>query len=133
MTQLINADNEPALWTPSTKWEDSIKQQIHLLPNMGPNRFRDAKWQEIFDKQGASPKFSTPIETAKVPFTLWLTPEALWDRVNTLSQVSILEGADREAFVAKFNKAVKEGDGEWNDKGEIAFHGHTFYAWTSRL
>lgn len=102
---------------------------------MGPSRFRDEKWSGVFEQQAknASPMFSTPIQTVSVPFTLWLTPEALWDRVNTLSQVSILQGADREAFVAKFNKAIKEEDGEWNDKGEIAFHGHTFYAWTSRL
>lgn len=102
---------------------------------MGPNRFRDAKWQQIFEEQAtsASPLFSTPIETATVPFKLWLTPEAICNRINTLSQVSILKGVDREVFFAKLSKAINEGDGEWNSKGEIAIHGHTFYAWTSRL
>lgn len=128
-------DNQPASWTTSTEWENAIKQQILQLPDMGPNRFRDNKWPLVFEQQAknAAPMFSTPIETTSVPFTLWLKPDALWDRVNTLSQISILAGAERDAFVAKFNKAVKEGDGEWNDQGEIAFHGHTFYSWTSRL
>lgn len=128
-------DNQPASWTPSTEWENLIKQRIIQLPGMGPNRFRDEKWQQVFEQQAknATPIFSTPIQTTSVPFTLWLEPEALWDRINTLSQVSILEGADRDAFVAAFNKAVQGGDGEWNDKGEIAFHGHTYYAWASRL
>ncbi|KAJ3486890.1 hypothetical protein NLG97_g6525 [Lecanicillium saksenae] len=126
---------ENSAWKTSTEWENSIKQQILQLPDMGPTRFRDEKWPLVFEQQAknASPMFSTPIETASVPFTLWLKPDALWDRINTLSQVSILEGADRDAFVTGFNKAVKEGDGDWNDKGEISFHGHTFYAWTSRL
>ncbi|OAA73460.1 Methyltransferase type 11 [Cordyceps fumosorosea ARSEF 2679] len=127
--------NQPASWTTSTEWENAIKKQIMQLPSMGPSRFRDEKWPLVFQQQAknASPMFSTPIETASVPFTLWLKPGALCDRINTLSQVSILEGADREAFLANFNKAVQDGDGEWNDEGAIAFHGHTFYAWTSRL
>lgn len=77
--------------------------------------------------------FTTPIGTSKQPFKLWLQPEAIWSRVNTLSQVAILEGKDREEFVAKFNKLMTDGDVERNEKGEVAVHGSVYYAWSERL
>lgn len=66
-------------------------------------------------------------------WSVWLTPEGLWDRINTLSWNAIREGEAKQEFREKFDKILKEGDGKWNDKGEIEFHGSTFFAWTERL
>lgn len=68
-----------------------------------------------------------------MPFREWLSRDALWDRVNTLSQVMTLRGEERAAFRARFDDILREGDGEWNARGEVAFHGATVYAWTTRL
>lgn len=128
---LIHADNQPRAWTATTPWEGKLKQLILDLPLSGPLRFREDKWSQVFD-QGQK-FFSVPIESQKVQHTTWLTREALWSRVNTLSQVSILEGGDKEAFIKKFNEFL-DGEGTiWNDKKEIAVHVNVFYAWTRRL
>jgi hypothetical protein len=57
----------------------------------------------------------------------------LWERILTLSQVAVLQGADRDAFKAKFDEIVSQGGQVWNEKGEVEFHGFTTYGWTSRL
>lgn len=112
-----------------------MKELIHSLPPGGPPRFRDDKWWEVFDRQSRAARhfFSTPVGEERLPFTVWLTKERLWDRINTLSHVAVLEGADRAAFVARFEQILKDGDGDWNDKGEVEFHGATTFAWTTRL
>lgn len=79
------------------------------------------------------PLFSDPISTDRVSFAVWLTLDGLWDRVNTLSWIAVLEGNDRKVYREKFERIVKEGDGKWNEKGEVEVHGCTFYAWTTRL
>jgi len=126
---------------------------VWSLPEDGHPRFRDEKWQDAFEnqishhplslikdltvnltKEMQTPLFSIPLGTESVPFTVWLEPEALWKRFNTLSQIAILEGVDREEFRAKFDKILAEGkELERNEKGEIACHGVTYLAWTDRL
>lgn len=132
---LTVTDNQPPTWKATTAWERSLNQQILDLPRFGPDRFRDDKWRQVYDRQATtqSPMFATPIGTAQQPFKLWLKPDAIWSRVNTLSQVAILKGTARERFIAKFNKLMSDGDCERNDKGEVAVHGCVYYAWTSRL
>jgi hypothetical protein len=92
-------------------------------------------WKQVFERQAKveKPFFSTPIETDKVTWSVWLTPEALWDRFNTLSWNAIRQGEERRLFREKFNKIVNEGDGKLNEKGEIEVHGCTFFVWVSRL
>lgn len=79
------------------------------------------------------PDFSLPIGEETEKWTIWLSDEALWSRYNTLSQVAVLKGEQREEFVKRF-KEVLRGDGvERNERGEIAVHGVTYFAWTDRL
>lgn len=116
----------------------------------GQPRFRDFVWKDVFDRQLDSnplravadvvfeggrkmPLFSVPIGEEKVPFTVWLTEEAVWNRLRTLSQVAVLEGERAAAFKAKFDEILKGETVERNEKGEVALHGVTFFAWTSRL
>lgn len=111
-----------------------MNELVLSLPSDGADRFRDCKWGEIFDRQAkaANPYFNTPIGNAKVPFTVWRTKEGLRDRVHTMSQVAVLEGAEKAAFTAKFDEIVTDHSSKWNDKGELEFHGSTTYYWTTR-
>jgi hypothetical protein len=79
------------------------------------------------------PRFSLPLGEETVRWTVWLGEEALWARIATLSQVAVLEGAERERAAEVFREALGEGDVERNDKGEVALHGATFFAWTTRI
>jgi hypothetical protein len=106
---------------------------IHSLPADGALRFRQYVWPDVFDQQGEKPFFTTPLNQDSLSWTVRLTTNALWDRINTLSQPAILQGADKEAFRAKFAEILKGGDCDWNDAGEVLMHGMTHYAWTTRL
>ncbi|KAL9947522.1 hypothetical protein D7B24_000043 [Verticillium nonalfalfae] len=146
--------NKPAAWTASTHWEQRLNELIHSLDGDGQARFRNDAWRACFDSQAANPLktvaeyglpglattddgkapwFAVPIGEASVPFTVWLTEEALWKRLSTLSQVAVLEGDDLSRFRARLAEMLKEESVERNDKGEVALHGKTFFAWTSRL
>lgn len=112
-----------------------MKQLILALPPDGTNRFRDDKWPEVFERQSRDPEpyFTTPISQETIPFTVWRTKELLWDRIQTLSQIAVLQGADKEAFKASFEEIMTDRDQVWNEKGEVEFHGFTTYGWTTRL
>ena len=79
------------------------------------------------------PKFSVPIGENSIKFITWLTEDALWSRFNTLSQIAVLKGEEREAAVRTFKEALQGDDVEKNDKGEIAVHGVTYFIWTDRM
>ncbi len=66
-------------------------------------RFRHEKWRQPFEKQlsstpftiqSADPLFSLPLGEASEKFVYWLTPQAIWDRYRSLSQISVLEGEE---------------------------------------
>ncbi|KAK1979080.1 methyltransferase domain-containing protein [Colletotrichum cereale] len=142
--------NKPQHWEASTPWENALNELVFSLGSDGQSRFRDFVWKEIFDNQLDSnplravkdvileggrkmPLFSVPIGEEKVPFTVWLTPEALWNRLRTLSQIAVLEGDAARAFKGKFDAIVAGESVERNEKGEVLLHGVTYMAWTSRL
>ncbi|QPC66159.1 hypothetical protein HYE67_008390 [Fusarium culmorum] len=131
----VDSYNQPESWPSPTGWE---KELLDLNFNEKADkepRFRHQVWKQVFERQAKAEKpfFSTPIETDKVPWSVWLTPEALWDRFNTLSWNALREGEERRVFREKYDKIVKEGGGEINDKGEIELHGCTFIVCISRL
>ena len=114
----------------------------------GHPRFRDMKWKEIFEKQQDTnplqtlkdivthnlPRFSLPIGEENVEWTVYLNDEAVWDRYTTLSQISNLRGSDRFDEVRKeVFDSLKEDGVERNAAGEVAVHGRTYMAWTSRV
>ena len=68
-------------------------------------RFRHEQWQQVFEKQlrstpfsiqSADPLFSLPLGEDFVNFTYWLSPEAVWKRYHSLSQIAVLEGEELE-------------------------------------
>lgn len=68
-------------------------------------------------------------------WTVWLSDEAVWDRFSTLSQIANTEG-DGEKFEdikKQVFEALKVDGTERNDAGEVAVHGRTYLAWTSRV
>ncbi|KAH8889496.1 S-adenosyl-L-methionine-dependent methyltransferase [Thozetella sp. PMI_491] len=125
--------NKPRSWKATTSWEQKLNDWVWSISNDGHPRFRDQQWREVFQSQLNLPKFSLPLGEESIEWTVWLTEDALWSRLNTLSQVAILKGPERDAAVRTFREALQLGDVERNDKGEIAVHGHTYYAWTDRI
>lgn len=141
-------DNKPKAWEASTKWAQHLNEWIHSTGvKDGNKRFRDMEWQEVFDRQmktnpiqiirdtgtGNLPRFSVPLEQDSVEWTHWLSEEALWDRINTLSHVALLEGADKENARSVFREALGMSDVVRNEKGEVECHGRTYLAWTDRM
>ncbi|KAI0018295.1 S-adenosyl-L-methionine-dependent methyltransferase [Xylariomycetidae sp. FL0641] len=138
--------NQPKEWQASTKWEQKLKDFILSLDD-GLPRFRHLKWKEVFERQPPAnpvqvirdtftdhlPRFSLPLGEGSVKWTTWLSEDALWARVNTLSQVAMLKGEERDAATKLFKEAMNSDDIERNDKGEIAAHGVTYFVWTDRL
>ncbi|KAI0818024.1 S-adenosyl-L-methionine-dependent methyltransferase [Xylaria sp. FL0064] len=142
----VDEYNKPQDWPASTKWEQKLNDYI-LGFDDGLPRFRHWKWQEVFEQQPPAnpvqairntfadhlPRFSLPLGENSVKWTMWLSEEALWARINTLSQIAVLKGEAREAAVEVFKDTLKGDDVERNEKGEIAAHGVTYFAWTDRL
>lgn len=143
----LGIDNKPASWSATTKWEQKLNDWVFSIAADGLPRFRDEKWQDVFTRQvprdpvtaikdsltGDLPQFSLPLGEDRVPWTVWLSDEALWARINTLSQVAVLEGEQKREGERVFREALTGEDVERNDKGEVALHGVTFLAWTDRV
>lgn len=79
------------------------------------------------------PLFSVPLGQDSVAWTHWLSEDALWRRINTLSHVALLEGADRERGEEVFRAAMRMADVRRNEAGEVECHGRTYLAWTNRM
>ncbi|KAL1883891.1 hypothetical protein VTK73DRAFT_7679 [Phialemonium thermophilum] len=139
--------NKPKSWKATTRWGQKLNDWVLSIPSDGTPRFRDLAWQAVFSGQltrnlfqivrnslmDGHAKFSLPLGEAKVSWREWLSEEALWARVNTLSQVALLEGPARQAGLCAFREALQDNDVERNDKGEIAVHGVTYFAWTDKI
>ncbi|KAF5019837.1 hypothetical protein F66182_8150 [Fusarium sp. NRRL 66182] len=127
--------NRPETWPASTEWEQKLSELNFNEKVDEEPRFRHLIWKKVFERQAEvdKPLFSTPIETGEIKWSVWLSPEALWDRMNTLSWNAIRQGEERRLFRDKFDKIVNEDEERFNEKGEVEVHGRTFFAWTSRL
>jgi hypothetical protein len=113
----------------------------------GHARFRHQKFKEVFEAQQESsplqvivdtvkhkmPMFSLPLGEETIPWTVWLTEEAVWERYLTLSQIAMTEGQERQRVKKTVFDALKGEDVERNEKGEVALHGVTYLCWTSRI
>lgn len=141
-------DNKPISWTAATAWAAHLNAWIHgLSARDGNKRFRDMEWQGVFDAQlkttplqvlrdtlaGRLPRFSVPLGQDSVGWTHWLSEAALWARINTLSHVAVLEGAERTEGERVFREAMAMGDVRRNERGEVECAGRTYLAWTDRL
>ncbi|KAL8634094.1 hypothetical protein Q9189_000013, partial [Teloschistes chrysophthalmus] len=95
-------NNAPKSWEPRTAWEAKMKDIIWSYDDQHP-RFRHEEWRQVFDKQlsstpftiqAADPLFSLPLGEDSTEFTCWLSPQAIWDRFHSLSQIAVLEGEE---------------------------------------
>jgi hypothetical protein len=141
------SDNKPRSWPSVTSWGKKLNDWIWSISTDGLPRFRDEAWPNVFEKQlkhsplqilrdsftSNLPKFSLPLGEESVKWKVWLSEDALWARISTLSQVAVLQGAQKEAGLRTFKEALQSEDVERNEKGEIALHGVTFFAWTDKI
>ncbi|RDW63944.1 hypothetical protein BP5796_10446 [Coleophoma crateriformis] len=138
--------NAPKEWEATSKWEQKLKDIVNEHED-GHTRFRHLAWKQIFEQQLDTtpwqtlkdtfahnmPNFSLPLGEETLKWTIWLTDEAVWDRYTTLSMIANTEGAERERIKKEVIEALKGADVERNAKGEVAVHGATYMAWTSRI
>lgn len=145
--QLTISDNGAKSWQTTTHWEQKLKEIVAETDDSHP-RFRHMKWKDVFEKQLDStpfqtlkdtfthrfPTFSLPLGEETVKWTaMWLRDEAIWDRFATLSQIANLDDGKKEEVRKRVFETLKGDDVERNDKGEVAVHGVTYLAWTSRV
>lgn len=146
-TPLIRPDNGAQSWTATTQWEQKLKDIIASLEDGHP-RFRHMEWKNAFEKQQDSislkaprdgstqnlPIFSLPLsEDRSTKWIAWLTDDGVWARLSTLSQIANLDADKKEEVREMVFDALKGVDVERNEKGEVALHGATYLAWTSRV
>lgn len=77
--------------------------------------------------------FALPLGENVEEWTVWLSEEAIWQRFGTLSQIAVLEGGEKERVKREFDEALRGGDVERNERGEIAMHGMTVAVWTTKI
>jgi hypothetical protein len=111
-------------------------------------RFRHSTWKQAFESRTYTtplqtlrdmatsnlPEFSLPLGEEREEWKVWLTEDSFWERFNTLSQISVLEGEERERTKSKFMEIMASVPAaDRNEKGEIGLTGWTHAAWTSRV
>ncbi|KAF4555276.1 Methyltransferase-like protein 6 [Elsinoe fawcettii] len=134
--------NAPKDHKAATSWEQTMQDFIWTLDDNSP-RYRHMQWRAVFDEQikssplsittSAQPLFALPIGGHEERWEVWLSKDRAWDRLNTLSQISVLEGKERQDAVKLFKDAVEKDDTKVNDKGEIAVHGGTYAHFTTKI
>ncbi|CAD0111856.1 unnamed protein product, partial [Aureobasidium uvarum] len=134
--------NAPKSHAATTAWEQEIQDLILSFDDNQP-RFRHEQWRKVFDAQlssnplsitsSAEPLFSLPLAENVEKWSVWLSEEALWDRLSTLSQIAVLEGEEKETVRDFVSKTLKGDDVQKNEKGEVELHGMTVAAWTTKI
>ncbi|KAI9792885.1 MAG: hypothetical protein M1833_000997 [Piccolia ochrophora] len=125
--------NQPRGWKTTTDWEQKLKDIIWSLDD-GMPRFRHEKYKQCFENQALmDPLFSLPLGEESIPWVSWLTPEGVWDRFSTLSQIALLEHGRKTSLKQQVFDLIAGGDVERNEKEEVALHGVTFLSWTSKV
>ena len=98
------------------------------------------KWKEVYEGQqkttlfrATCPKFSLPIGEDSTKWTVWLQDEEIWSRYSTLSQIANQTTKQKGETKQRVVKALHDEDTKRNERGEVAVHGVTYFAWTSRI
>lgn len=134
---LTPTDNKPASWSASTPWEQSLNDLIFSLKLDGNPRFRNEQWKTVFLEQrgpdGTGEEiFETPLLEKSFPWTVWVPVETLRLRMQTLSQVAVLEGEAKEAYEKRFDEIMGADSVERDEEGRVPVSGVTFYACAKR-
>lgn len=100
----IDDNNNTREFEPTTSWETKTHDLTWTFEDDAP-RFRHGQWRKVFDEQTKSGPlallvasdqlFSLPLAEEEERFEVWLPKEKIWERYNTLSHISKLEGAER--------------------------------------
>lgn len=125
------SDNKPVSWNASTPWEQKLNDLIFSLELDGNPRFRDERWKAVFleqDEPGAERLFETPLVEKAFKWTVWLSDDALWLRLKTLSQIAVLEGEALDEFTGRFREVMGSGEVQRDEQGRVPLSGVTFYA-----
>nr|POF03131.1 putative methyltransferase-like c25b8.10 [Quercus suber] len=136
----IESYNAPRGHKASTSWEVKAHELIWSFDDNEP-RFRHEQWRKVFDEQTKSTPlsllianddqlFALPLGEDTESFEVKLTKEKIWERFATLSQIAVLEGEDLEKTLMD---ALNADDVEVDEKNEVAVHGETYTAWTSKI
>ena len=105
------------------------------------------EWKKVFENQQDStplqtlkdtfthnfPAFSLPLGEDMIKWTVYLSDEGIWSRYSTLSQIANLATSRKDEVRTTVFDALKGEDVERNETGDIAVHGVTYLAWTSRV
>ncbi|KIN04773.1 hypothetical protein OIDMADRAFT_116196 [Oidiodendron maius Zn] len=144
--RLTILDNGAQVWKTTTKWEQELKDIVAEIEDGHP-RFRHLAWRQVFENQQYTtplqslkgtftdklPTFTLPIGEDKVEWVVWLSDEGVWSRYSTLSQIANQRSEQKEQIRNRVLKVLKDPSTIRNADGEIAVHGATYLAWTSRL
>lgn len=89
----------------TTDWEAKVHDLTWTFKDDAP-RYRHEEWRKVFEQQSKSTPlslliagdqfFSLPLAEAKEQFEVRLPKEKVWERYNTLSHISVLEGEERK-------------------------------------
>lgn len=143
---LTTPDNGVQEWKTATKWEQDLKDIVAGMED-GHARFRHLAWRKVFEDQQYTtplqslkgtftndlPYFSLPIGEDKVEWIVWLEDQAVWSRYSTLSQIANQDSQKKEEIRKRVLEVLKDPSTIRNAHGEVAVHGATYLAWTSRL
>jgi hypothetical protein len=143
---LTTLDNGVRAWKTATKWEQDLKDIVAELEDGHP-RFRHLAWRKVFEDQQYTtplqslrgsftdtlPSFSLPIGEDKVEWVVWLSDEKVWSRYSTLSQIANEHDEKKEEIRKRVLEVLKDPSTKRKADGEVAVHGATYLAWTSRL
>jgi hypothetical protein len=122
-----------------TGWEAAVRDLTWTFDDNKP-RYRHQEWRQVFDDQlesnppsinAADPLFSMPLGEGSMPFEIWLTKEDVWKRYRTISHIAVLEGEKLERTRKTFCEVLE--DAHTDEQDRIAVHGHTVFAWTTRI
>lgn len=141
----IESYNQPPDWPTASQWERDLNDMINGLDDGHP-RFRHMRWMDAFDEQikpnpmqalrdsfSNMSRFSLPLGTDKVEWTVWLTPDQLWNRLCTLSQIVVMKDNERAHTRRLFEAAMAREDCVLNEQGQIMLTGCTYSVWTQAL
>jgi len=116
-------------------WQAKLQAVAGVAPNKAKSS-HDGEWKLVFDEQthnGGSLLFSVPLGETSVPWTKFVTKDALWEQLSTISYVAMLEGEKLEAVKKLAYEMMDKAGMETNEGGEMRIYGQTACYWTTAL